>query len=541
MKLFKYFLSAILIVTAIWSCTDEDFGSLDFLSTAAAPTNVDALFNVTQDNTGTVTITPNSEGAVSYDIFYGDNTSSPGNVKQGKSIVHVYNEGTYTVKIVAIGITGLTTEKTHSLVVSFKAPENLVVVIQNDAAVSKKVNVTATADFAILFEVYFGEEGNDEPVLANNGGTASYTYQEAGTYTIRVVSKSAAIQTTEYTEEFVVTEILQPITKAPEPPARVDTDVVSIFSNKYTNIGVSEWNPNWGQSTVLSSFVIDGDNILKYDFLNYTGIVTNYGTPTNLSAMEYVHFDYWTNDAGQVAFKIVNTSQPNGSPLKESEVVELVTDYGKWVSVNIPLTDFTTDMSGITQLVLSSTGVTVFIDNIYFYRAPSQLMMVHDDFEGTGNITTWAGDACGMDNAFANPFKQGINTSNTVLEYSDTGGQYANIRFDVPQNFELATKNKFSLKIYVPSSSITGSQTNKISLKLQDGTAGQPWAQQTEIIKPIVLDQWQTIEFDFANDVTAGAANPLSRTDFNRVVLQVNGENNFDSVKAYIDDFNYHN
>src|SRR4030065_2336081 len=119
MKLFKYFLSAILIVTAIWSCTDEDFGSLDFLSTATAPTNVDALFNVTQDNTGTVTITPNSEGAVSYDVFFGDNTSSPGNVKQGKSIVHVYSEGTYTVKIVAIGITGLTTEMTHNLVVSF--------------------------------------------------------------------------------------------------------------------------------------------------------------------------------------------------------------------------------------------------------------------------------------------------------------------------------------------------------------------------------------------------------------------------------------
>ena len=202
MKVLKYFLSAILIVTAIWSCTDEDFGSLDFLSTATAPTNVDALFNVTQDNTGTVTITPNSEGAVSYDVFYGDNTSSPGNVKQGKSIVHVYSEGTYTVKIVAIGITGLTTEMTHNLVVSFKAPENLVVVIQNDAAVSKKVNVTATADFAMLFDVYFGEAGNDEPVSANNGGTASYVYKEAGTYTIRVVSKSAAIQTTEYTEEF---------------------------------------------------------------------------------------------------------------------------------------------------------------------------------------------------------------------------------------------------------------------------------------------------------------------------------------------------
>jgi hypothetical protein len=31
--------------------------------------------------------------------------------------------------------------------------------------------------------------------------------------------------------------------------------------------------------------------------------------------------------------------------------------------------------------------------------------------------------------------------------------------------------------------------------------------------------------------------NPISRDDFNRVVLQVNGENNNDLVVAYIDDF----
>jgi subtilisin-like proprotein convertase family protein len=122
-------------------------------------------------------------------VYYGDSTTTPVTVEQGKSTSHVYAEGTYTVKIVATGINGLTTEVTQTLVVSLRAPENLVVTITNDQVISKKVNVTATADFATMFDVYFGEAGNDTPVSANIGGTASYTYANTGTYTIRLVCK----------------------------------------------------------------------------------------------------------------------------------------------------------------------------------------------------------------------------------------------------------------------------------------------------------------------------------------------------------------
>ena len=169
--------------------------------------------------------------------------------------------------------------------------------------------------------------------------------------------------------------------------------------------------------------------------------------------------------------------------------------------------------------------------------------IVEDDFEGGGTITTWFGDACGMDNNFSNPYQQGINTSNTVLEYHDTGGLYANVRFDAGSNFDLTAKNSFSLKIYVPLSGLTGNQTNQISLKLQDGTLSEPWTTQSEIIKTVVLDQWQEVVFNFETDnyinLDAGSPPPINRTDFNRVVLQVNGENNTDEVLAYIDDILY--
>lgn len=172
----------------------------------------------------------------------------------------------------------------------------------------------------------------------------------------------------------------------------------------------------------------------------------------------------------------------------------------------------------------------------------AQTQTVQDDFEGNGTIDTWYGDDCGMDNAFLNPFKEGINNSNTVLEYSDIG-EYANVRFNTANNFDLSTNRTFTLKIYVPSNGITGSQTNQISLKLQNGSLGAPWSTQSEIIKPILLNQWQIISFDFGNDtyinIDGNSAPPVNRTDFNRVVLQINGEDNNDHILAYLDDFIY--
>ena len=168
---------------------------------------------------------------------------------------------------------------------------------------------------------------------------------------------------------------------------------------------------------------------------------------------------------------------------------------------------------------------------------------MEDDFEGNGTITTWFGDECNINTSYDNPFKEGINTSNTVLEYHDNGGQYANVRFDVQNNFDLSTEHTFSIKIYVPASGITGNQPNQVSLKLQDGNLGAPWSTQSEIIKPISLDQWQTVTFDFKNDeyinLDENSPPPTERTDFNRVVIQVNGEDNSDHVLAYIDDVYY--
>ena len=173
----------------------------------------------------------------------------------------------------------------------------------------------------------------------------------------------------------------------------------------------------------------------------------------------------------------------------------------------------------------------------------AQNQTVEDDFEGNGTITNWFGDDCNINANQTNLYADSNNNSATVLKYDDVGGTYSNVRFEINNTFNLLSDYVFTLKIYVPSSGLTGSQTNQVSLKLQDGSLNEPWSTQSEILKPIILDQWQTISFDFLNDnyinLDQNSQPPTQRTDFNRVLIQVNGENNNDLVLAYIDDFYY--
>ncbi len=80
---------------------------------------------------------------------------------------------------------------------------------------------------------------------------------------------------------------------------------------------------------------------------------------------------------------------------------------------------------------------TFFLVLFFGFTLTSRAQNISDDFEGNGNVGMWVPDATQINIRFANPFKQGINTSNNVLKYEDNGGTYSNVRFDVAQNFDL--------------------------------------------------------------------------------------------------------
>ena len=358
------------------------------MSTATAPTNLAIQFDVTQDNTGLVTMLPTAEGAVSFDIIFGDDTIEPESVENGNNISHIYDEGTYTVSVTAYGVTGLSTSISKELVISFQAPTNLIVTVENDAAISKQVNVTVSADFAINFEVYSGEPGVLDPITANIGDTAVLQYLDAGVYDITIIVLGAAIETTTYIEEnFEVTEILAPTESAPTPQARQPEDVISIFSDAYSNVILDELPTSWSSSGFLAT-TIESNNTWQLSNLDFVGMVTNYAEGINLSQMETMHIDYWVPDgvSNELLVKIVNT-------VDGGEDIESLgaTVSGSWQSIDIDMTGFDGgDLSNkekITQILIDSDGVasTVYIDNFYFYKEPTDAfddgLLNNGDFE----------------------------------------------------------------------------------------------------------------------------------------------------------------
>ena len=388
MKKIKTFYKALLILIVISSCKDET--NLEFLNDVALPSNIGVNFIVTQDNTGLATITPFAEGATSFSLDFGDGSESV-SFANGENVQHVYAEGTYTVGVVATNIIGESAEITQELVMSFQAPRNLEVTIENDVAVSRKVNITATAEFATTFEFHSGEDGIEQPVATGNiGDEISYDYETPGVYTVKVVAKGGAIETTEYTEEFEVTEILAPITRAPSPPGRSPEDVISMYSDQYQQTTVDSYTTSWSVVALQEEVAIEGNQTLVYRDLAYAGIITE-AAPINAAAMEMVHFDVWSTDVNAFKIKFVDfngTGYNGGTDNIEFEVSNTIDQEGQWISFDLPLSDFTdVPFSDINQTVISADPVgTIFIDNLYFYRASSgpafdDGLLTNGDFE----------------------------------------------------------------------------------------------------------------------------------------------------------------
>ncbi len=174
-------------------CTKFDNDDISFVKTASVPSDITTQISVSTDNLGMVTITPNSAGSATYDVTFGDTTKTPQRVTAGKNIVHKYQEGTYTVKVMGNGITGLTTENSFPLTVTFRAPEDVAVNVETDV---HAVKVSATAKYAEGgYKVYFGDVPAETPLMMASGSFLTHTYTNAGTYDIKVVALSGGAAT----------------------------------------------------------------------------------------------------------------------------------------------------------------------------------------------------------------------------------------------------------------------------------------------------------------------------------------------------------
>ena len=147
-------------------------------------------------------------------------------------------------------------------------------------------------------------------------------------------------------------------------PTRLAADVISIFSDAYTNVAGSDFNPNWGQATVTTQTLIAGNNTLSYAGLNYQGL--QFGSNQNVTSMGFLHLDYYTVNSTSLKVYLI-------SPGPVETPFTLTVPTTGWNSVDIPLSAFSpVALNNLIQMKYDGNG-DIYIDNIYFYKNPAPL------------------------------------------------------------------------------------------------------------------------------------------------------------------------
>jgi hypothetical protein len=150
----------------------------------------------------------------------------------------------------------------------------------------------------------------------------------------------------------------RPETAAPIP--NVDpNDVISVFSDSYSNLANANLNPDWGQGTVVTQESIEGNNTLRYSGLNFQGL--EFGENVDISSMEMLHIDYWSSNSS-----VLSTFLISPGPVETPYSMSVPTNG--WASIDVPLSTFDpVDLMDVIQMKFEGNG-TIFLDNIYFYR-----------------------------------------------------------------------------------------------------------------------------------------------------------------------------
>ena len=478
--LVSWLMSALLLV----ACTKTEFTDTSFVDRGEAPSELSAMFEITQDNTGLVTITPNGVGAVTYDVYYGDGNNTPAKVVAGKNTTHVYQEGVYPVKIIGYSVSGKKTEVTKQLTVTFRAPENLEVSVTVDPANNYKVNVSATALYETNFKVYFGVSPTETPVTFLEGQTVSNVYAATGTYQVKVIAFSGGAATTQrIVPVTIVDPILLPLTF--ESPT----------------INYNWFNFDGGNVTVVANSQSNGINtsakvakMVKNPGQPWGGSFLTLSSNIDFSANKIFRMKVYSPRVGaKVLFKVENSANPGQNFEKEV----LTTRANAWEDLVIDYRAINVANS-YNRIVLifdngtagdGSANFTWLFDDIRLVNTlPLELPL---DFEAGASTYPWFNFDGGTATVVANPVSGGINTSASVGKMVKNAGQVwggSFLTLSSPMNF--STNKVFRMKVYSPR---VGA---KVLLKVENSAnSGQNYEKE---VTTSIANAWEDLVFDYS-------------------------------------------
>jgi hypothetical protein len=490
MKLLKYFFSIAFLLAIAISCKKELNEDTAFLATDTAPDKLSALFDITQDNTGLVTITPNGESLAYYEIFYGDATTTPAKVLPGKNTQHVYAEGVYNVKIVGHSVTGKITETTKSLTVAFRAPENLDFTLTVDPANNFKVSVKATALYETFFKVYFGDVPNEVGVSFLEGDVVTHIYAAVGTFYVKVVALSGGVATTQLIKTVTIVDpILLPLTFESSTInygfTNFDGGVVTVINNPQSN-GINT-------SSKVAKMVKNAGQPWGGSFITVTGNI-------DFSANKIFRMKVFSPRVGaKVLLKVENAANTALSYEKET----LTTVANAWEDMVFNYTAVNTANTYQHIVIIFDNGTmgdgsanfTFLFDDIRLTNtlpaAQINLPVTFDDPTVNYTVTDFGGnatiDALDPGNA-ANKVKKTTKTNGSQTWAGTTIGTATGFASPVPFT---ATSTQMSVRVYSPAAGIP------VRLKVEDHL-NNTHTVETEKLTTLA-NAWETITFDFSS------------------------------------------
>jgi hypothetical protein len=276
--------------------------------------------------------------------------------------------------------------------------ENLVDVILQEALINSGGNTTSTGPAPLTIgglttKFRLPNEGNqvvntspnyynfisDNPAVATIDSKGVVEKLSAGTTNITAtLGNQAAVGSIQVISYGV-------FVKAPIP-SRATANVVSVFSDKYTNINIDFFNGYWQpyQTTLSNDFEINGDKFLRYTNFNFVG--NQFANPlVDLSQMTHLHFNMYIPVAvpSNFDFKVtVVDFGPNGKNdgtigddtrkqlfVPKSDKIKA----NEWITIELPLNMSTKNKVGL--IIYENINVSnvpalkeFYMDNVYFYK-----------------------------------------------------------------------------------------------------------------------------------------------------------------------------
>lgn len=515
MKIFsiKNSLLALLLIGA-FSCSKEEFVEL----MAGPPSDINLTFSIASDDTGELTVFPEATGASYFEVFYGDvSGETPETIEAGQSGKHIYAEGTYTMRAIAYSISGESVEATQDINIQFTAPENLEVDVVIDPVNTNMVTVTPTADNATLYEIYFGDAENEEPTTIMDGESATHTYAETGTYTLRVIAKSASVNTLEYTEEL---NIVKPAVQLTLPIDFENPEISYVFTSfGGADLSVVENPDPSGENTsanVGRLFKTAGSEGWAGGFLQLP-------SPIDFDAADQFSVKVWSPKSGIVVrLKVENES--NGDIFYEADATTTTSD--QWENL-------TYDFSGIDKSQ-SYHKVVIFFDfgnpgddSEYFFddfalSSLTQPFSLPINFEAENVDYTFTDFGNVSTSRIDNPDPSGSNTSAKVAALNKASGAetWGGTFMQLGDPIDFDANDQLAVKVWSPKSGIV--------VKMKVENSGNPDINYEVDVINTMSNTWEELVYDFSSI-------DKSQT-YDRVVVFFDFGANGDGSDYYFDD-----